>query len=239
MATRPERMKAVSAVDEAAIVAAAAAALREKRPLRNARLKQAANALQSGRVEEAERLLSGYLAERPDDAGALFLRAETALKRGRKEQAKALLGRCLTAAPDYEAARFIYASTLFQLNRLDASLAEIERLLRGDPHNILHLDLKAAVLAAMGDFHSAMLCRRQLVEDHESASELWVKYGKSLRSIGKRDEAVAAFRHAIRLAPTSGTAWWTLADLKTWKFSDDEIAEMESALARAGTGERM
>ena len=59
--------------DEGEIVKAAATALRQKRPLKNARLREAAEALQSGRADEADRLLSKYLALRPNDPGALFL----------------------------------------------------------------------------------------------------------------------------------------------------------------------
>lgn len=239
MASAPDRANAVSAADEAAIIGAATAALREKRPLRNARLKEAADVLHGGRFDEAERLLSRYLEQRPDDPGALLLLAQTALKLGQKLRAEDLLRRCVAVAPGYEAARFLYASALYQLNRPSASLAELARLLGADPHNVLYFDLKAMVLVAMDRHRDAMLCRRQIVEQYPDAPELWVKYGKALRSIGERDAAVDALRRAIALAPACGNAWWTLADLKTWKFPESEIAAMESALARAGTTDRM
>ncbi|HEX3429419.1 MAG TPA: sulfotransferase [Rhizomicrobium sp.] len=232
-------MNTVAAVDEDAIVEAAAAALRAKRPLKNARLKAAADALRGNRAEEAERLLSNFLAQRPDDASALLLLAETSLRLGRKERALALLERCVAAAPDYEAGRFVYASTHYQLNHLDLSLAELSRLLAADPHNILYLDLKATVLVAMGRHQEAMLCRRQLVEDHPQLPELWVKLAKALRGIGEREAGIDALRRAIALNPACGSAWWTLADLKTTPFSDAEMAAMESVLASAGKTDRM
>ena len=225
--------------DEVAIVAAATATLRNRRPLRNARLKEAANAFHAGRMDEAEHLLSKYLEQRVGDASALFLLAETALKLGRKERALDLLARCVAAEPGYEAARLVYANTLYQLNRLEEALAELEHLLGADPHNILYLDLKAAALGASARHRDAMLCRRQIVTRHANAPELWVKYGKALSGIGEREEGADAFRRAIALNPSCGSAWWALADLKTWRFSDAEIAAMESALARAGANDRM
>jgi predicted Zn-dependent protease len=240
MAVASDEAKKFSVVaDEGEIVRAAATALRDKRPLKNPRLRQAAEALQGNRADEADRLLSKYLREHPNDARALHLLAETALKLGQKDRAEMLLVRCVAALPDYDAGRFTYASTLYQLNRLHASLEQIELLCTGDPHNVLYLDLKAAVLTAMGLHRESMLCRRQLAEEHPNSSELWVKYGKALRGIGEREAAVDTFRRAIALNPSCGNAWWTLADLKTWRFSGPEIAAMEAALPTAGKNDRM
>ena len=225
--------------DEGEIVRVAAAALRDKWPLKDARLKHAANALHNGEFIEAERLLSAYLARRPDDPRALHLLGETTLKLGRKERAEMLLARCVTAAPDYQAGRYSYASTLYQRNRLDASLAQLETLLAADGGNVLFLDLMAAVLTAMGRHHDSMLCRRRLAENHPNSPELWVNFGKAWRSIGESAAAVDALRRAIALNPSCGNAWWALADLKTWRFSEAEIAVMESVLAKATKDDRM
>jgi predicted Zn-dependent protease len=240
MPVPPAQQDSVSSLaDEGEIVRAAAAALRDRRPIKDARLKEAAHALQNGQPVEAEQLLSTWIERRPDDPQALHLLGETALKLGQKERAEMLLARCVTAAPDYDAGRFSYASTLYQRNRLDASLAELKRLLAADPHNILYLDLKGAVLTAMGRYQDSMLCRRQLADEHPGSWELQVKYGKALRSIGERDAAIGAFRRAIALNPSCGSAWWSLADLKTWRFSEAEIAAMEWVLAKADKTDRM
>ena len=238
--TPPNDATGVSAqADEGEIVKAAAMALRQKRSLKHARLKEAAEALHDNRATDAERLLTGFLEQRRDDATALHLLAETALKLGEKERAESLLRKCVEKEPDYDGARFSYAATLYQLNRLDASLTQLKPLLKSEPRNVLYVDLKAAVLTAMGRHDDSLLCRRQLAEAHPNASELWVKYGKGLRSLGEREAAIEAFRRAIALNPSCGNAWWTLADLKTWRFSENEIAAMESALAKAGKNDRM
>ncbi|HEY2444924.1 MAG TPA: sulfotransferase [Rhizomicrobium sp.] len=221
--------------DEAEIVEAAAAALRNKRPLRSPRLRQAAEALRSNQLDDADHLLSNYLEQRPNDVRALHLLGETALKLGQRKRAEALLAQCVTLAPDFEAGRFIYASALYQLDRLELSLAELEHLLAADPQNILQLDMKAAVLTAMGRHADSMLCRRQLTEAHPSAPELWVKYGRALRAIGEREAAIGAFRRAISLNPSCGSAWWSLADLKTLRFSEADISAMESRNSRSET----
>lgn len=234
---RPDSVSAF--VDEGEIVSAAAAALRNRRPIKDPHLKEAANALQSGDYAQSERLLSAYRERRRDNPHALHLLGETLLKLGRKEQAELLLARCVAVAPDYQAGRFSYASALYQRNRLEAALRQLEELLAADPGNVLFLDLKAAVLTAMEDHHDSMLCRRRLAGDHPDAPELWVKYGKALRSIGERDAAIEALQRAIALRPACGNAWWTLADMKTRYFSDAEIATMQAVLAKADGEARM
>jgi tetratricopeptide (TPR) repeat protein len=236
MALALDRQHPVSAAaDEGEIVKAATTALRQKRPLRNPRLKEAAEALKNNHAAESDRLLSKYLEKHPGDPSALHLQAETALKLGEKRRTLALLMECLERAPAYDGARFSYASTLYQLNRLDASLAQLEQLLAGDPPNVLYLGLKAAILTAMGRHRDSMHCRRQLAEGHPNSSELWVKYGHALRSVGERHAAIDAFQRAISLNPSCGSAWWSLADLKTWRFSEADISAMESRISRRET----
>jgi tetratricopeptide (TPR) repeat protein len=237
MTVASNQRNAVSAVaDEGEIVKAAATALRQKRPLRSPRLKEAAEALLDKRLAESERLLSKFLEQRPDDPSALHLLGETVLKLGERERAEALLTRCLARAPNYDGARFSYASLLYQRNRLDSALSQLEKLLAGDPQNVLYLDLKAAVLTAMGRYSDSMLCRGQLAKSHPHSWELWVKYGRALRSVGERDAAIDAFLRAISLNSSCGSAWWSLADLKTWRFSEADISAMESRISRRETG---
>ena len=58
-----------------------------------------------------------------------------------------------------------------------------------------------------------------------------MSFGHMLKTVGRLDEGIAAYRRAIDLMPGLGEVWWSLANLKTVKFSDDDIAAMEAALA--------
>lgn len=215
--------------DVGEIARAQAANLAERRP-RHPKLKRAADALGQGRTEEANRIIAQYLEKHADDVTALNLLAETALKDGQKEKADALLKTCVERAPGFAAARFNYANTLYNLNRLPLALEQLEILLRTDPHNVLYLDLKAVVLMTLGCHKESVPCRRKMVEDHPLSPEMWIKYGSALRSIGEREECIRAYRKAIDLRPSCGNAWWVLADLRTFRFSDADITEMQKLL---------
>jgi tetratricopeptide (TPR) repeat protein len=48
--------------------------------------------------------------------------------------------------------------------------------------------------------------------------------------VGRQADSVAAYRKALDLAPTLGEVWWSLANLKTVRFTDADLAAMTAAL---------
>jgi predicted Zn-dependent protease len=214
------------------VFAAAAAKLRGKRPPRHPKLREASELLRQKEPESAERLLSVYLNQYPDDPSALHLMAQTAYGLGQKEKAEALFARCLKLEPDFTAARYEYANTIFQLNRPSLALEQLDVLLNDDPSHVLYLDLKAIVLSAMGRHEDAMTCQRQLVGLHPRSPDIWIKFGWTSKSVGQSEQAIEAFRRAIEFRPAYGEAYWSLADLKSFHFSAEEIQAMQGHLAR-------
>ena len=203
------------------------AQLAAQRPLRNKRLQQIA-ARQSGeQIDSAEKDLSDYLAKHPDDADALSLMARLKVRRGRRRDAIALLGNCLERAPDFAAARFNLANLLFLENRYRAALQELERLLEADSANPLFRQLKANVLEMMGENLQSLAICEQLARENSTRAESWIALGHAARATGHREQSIEAYRNAIACRPSYGQAWWSLANMKTVRFSDGDIAAMK------------
>src|ERR1700692_4693250 len=59
-----------------------------------------------------------------------------------------------------------------------------------------------------------------------------MSYVHALRTTGRLEESVAAYRRAIGMEPTLGEAYWSLANLKTFRFSHSDILAIRSALER-------
>ena len=213
-------------------IARSAAEFRSRRQLRHQKIKSAAELIDQGQTEAAHALLSRYLEMNPSDASALNLMGEIALKQGENSTAEGLLARCVALSPDFGLARFNYARCLYNLNKLPPALVQLDVLLETDAHNFLALDLRSVVLAVMGRHTDAIVCRRQLVDDHPGAPEVWIKYASLHRSLGQTEACIAALRKAIELQPSRGSAYWALADLKTYHFSDAEVAAMHAQLLR-------
>lgn len=59
-----------------------------------------------------------------------------------------------------------------------------------------------------------------------------MSYGHALKTAGRQDDSVAAYRRAISLSPDLGEAWWSLANLKTYRFTAEDITAMTRQLER-------
>jgi tetratricopeptide (TPR) repeat protein len=198
------------------------------------RLMQAAAALAANEITVAEHLLRPHLKQAPTDVAAIRMLAEVAARLGRYADAEKLLGRALELAPSFEAARHNYAVILYRQQKGEEALREIERLLQHDPANAGYRNLMAAVLARLGEYERAIPLYIKLVKEIPDEPRLWLSYGHALRSTGRQDECIAAYRRCIALSAGFGEAYWSLANLKTFRFSAADVAAMQSALQREG-----
>jgi tetratricopeptide (TPR) repeat protein len=198
----------------------------------DAALMSAAAALHANDIPEAERRLRGQLKQSPTDVVAIRMLAEVAMRLDRAEDAERLLERCLDLAPGFREARYNYALALHRLNKPIETIAELDRLLREDPLDPACRNLKAAVLCRTGDYEPAIAIYARLLDEQPQHAQVWLSYGHALKTAGHTDRAIAAYRRCIALDADFGEAYWSLANLKTVRFDDAEVAQMRDALAR-------
>ena len=198
------------------------------------RLIEAAMALNENRLDVAERLLKPHLKDDPFDVRAIRMLAELAARIGRMRDAETLLRRALELAPNFSAARANLALVLGRTGRPAEAMELLEPLFEVEPDAVSHLNLKAATLGRLGDFDEAINIYEAVLAKTPRQPMVWVSYGHMLKTVGKQQEGIAAYRKAIELKPQLGEAWWSLANLKTIRFSDADIAAMQSALERPG-----
>jgi tetratricopeptide (TPR) repeat protein len=196
-------------------------------------LRTAFAAIGSNRLDEATTLLRQRLQRTPIDVATLRMLAEIAMRRQNWEEAEKLLRRCLELAPRFHDARHRLAFVLNHLDQPAQALSELDALLHVDPGVADWLSLKAIVLWRMGDFAPAVDIYADLLRAHPHLVGLWVNYGDLLKTVGRTDEAIAAYRKCMELDATQGAAWWSLANLKTFRFSDADVATLRALCKRA------
>jgi tetratricopeptide (TPR) repeat protein len=203
-----------------------------KASTRDPRLLIAASALVDGRVGQAELHLRQHLKRYPTDVPALRMLAEVAARLGRNRDAEAMLERCLELSPSFAAARQQYAIILNRQNKIAAALAEVDRLEREDPRNTAHRNLRAVILVKMGEYRQSIELYEKVLAEHPEHDKIWLSYGHTLATAGREADSIAAYRRSIALSPELGEAYWSLANLKTFRFTDAEVATMRTQLAR-------
>jgi len=196
------------------------------------RLMEAAALLVENDLPHAESRLRAHLARHPTDIAALRMLAEVAARLRRFSDAQTLLERCLDLSPSFDAARHNYAVVLNRQGKGALALPQVEALLAKEPRNPGYLNLKAAVLANLGDYAESIEVYEAALKEYPRQPKIWMSYGHSLKTAGRQDDSVAAYRRAIAMQPTLGEAYWSLANLKTHRFSDGDVVALRGALER-------
>jgi len=126
------------------------------------------------------------------------------------------------------AARLDYARVLIDRQKYLRALEEIDTLLRLEPGNRDYLSLYAAACVGLGEHEPAIAVYRQLLTASPKSADLHVSLGNALKATGRLKEATESYQAAAAARPSFGDAWWSLANLKTYRFSENEIAQMRA-----------
>ena len=184
----------------------------------------------------AEQVIRPYLLQHGDDVEAMRLLARIGMELDVLDDAEVLLEAVLLKAPDYDAARHDYATTLVKRHKPLQALGELDKLLAKQPGNQLFRTTYANAVVAVGDHERALTLYRELLPTAANASEVHLSIAHSLKTLGRADEAIEAYRASCAARPNYGDAYWSLANLKTYRFSDDEVARMRAEESNTRTG---
>ena len=201
----------------------------------NPQLREAGAAMIRNDIPRAERLLKSYLKSVPTDVAAMRMLAEVAVRVGRDSDAEKLLSRCLSLAPKFSGARYNFAVLMHRMNKPAEALAQVEALLLEDPERPSYRNLIAVILSRIGEYERSSNYYRALVSDYSDNSKIWLSYAHVLKTEGKREECEEAYRRAIALQPNFGEAYWSLANLKTFRFDDSDIDTMNQSVLDEGS----
>jgi tetratricopeptide (TPR) repeat protein len=197
---------------------------------RDPRLLAPARALVENRIPEAEAALREHLKRHPTDVAAIRMLAEVAARIGRYADSEVLLSRCLELAPGFAAARHNYAIVLHRLNKSEAALREIDALLGDEPRNPGYRNLKAAILGRIGEYAASIEQYRGVLREYPNQAKVWMSLGHALKTAGRNAESIDAYTRSIEKAPQLGEAYWSLANLKTFRFTPEQIQTMRAQL---------
>jgi tetratricopeptide (TPR) repeat protein len=191
-------------------------------------------------ISDAEQLLRRYLLTHGDHVEGMRLLAQIGVRMDVYDDAEILLENALALAPDYDALRYDYALILLRRHKHVRAREEMEKLLKKDPGNRDYRTTHATICTGFGDYDKALPLYREILDETPDRPELHLSIAHALKTVGRTREAIDSYRAAAAARPRFGDAYWSLANLKTYRFTDAEIARMraDEAAARIGLEDR-
>ncbi len=185
--------------------------------------------MHEGALLKADKLCRAFLKRNPTHVEAMRVLADLAVQFGVLEDAETVLQGVVALAPQHRQARLDYIQVLSKRQKYSKSLAEAEALYRQEPANPVIMSRYAIEALQTGDFDTAMqLFDNVLARLPEDPATLTSR-GHALKTHGRQEAAIDSYRRAYRARPDHGDAYYGLANLKTYRFSDDEIEAMRAA----------
>jgi tetratricopeptide (TPR) repeat protein len=188
-----------------------------------------------GELAAAEQLVRAFLVKHGHHVEAMRLLARIGIEREVFDDAQLLLEAALDLEPDYRAARFDYAQVLAKRHMHQRAREEAEKLLAADPADRNSRTLYALTCVGLGQHERAIELYQELLPGATQPAELHLSVAHSLKTLGRTEEAIAEYHVAAATRPGYGDAWWSLANLKTYRFTDRELEEMRAVEAATTT----
>ncbi len=182
-----------------------------------------------GDIAESERIVREFLrTKNPLDVDAMWLLAKIGMKLEILDDAELLLEGVLSIKPDHPIARHDFAIVLALRHKHGRAKEEIRKLLEVDPANRAFRTTKAAILMGLGRHDEALPIYQQVLAETPSDPDLHLSIAHALKTMGKSEQAIAYYRAAATLRPSYGEAYWSFANLKRYRFTDQEIGRMRA-----------
>ena len=188
-----------------------------------------------GELAAAEHLIRAFLVKHGHDVEAMRLLARIGIERDVLDDAQLLLEAVLDLAPDYHPARFDYAQVLLKRHLYQRAQEQAQKLLAANPADRNYRTLNAMAFVGLGQHARAVELYRELLAGAAQPAELHLSIAHSLKTLGRGAEAIAEYRAAAAARPAYGDAYWSLANLKTYRFEARELAQMHAAESAAST----
>lgn len=197
--------------------------------------------IHQGKLLRAEDLCRNFLAKAPRDVEAMRLLADIGVRLGVMDDAEFLLESAVTFAPDNLAARVDYVQVLRRRQRFEQALEQSRVLLTQGPENPQFQSMYAVISMQAGDYEEALRYFDLILERLPGDAGTLTSKGHALKTRGDFDAAVYSYQQAYGAKPDHGEAYYSLSNLKTYRFTEDELTRMHALTTdqRMGASDRI
>ena len=186
------------------------------------------NLLAEGKLLKAEDLCRKFLRAQPKHVEGMRLLADIGARLGVLEDADILLENAVNLEPDNVQLRLDYIQVLRKRQKFEKALEEAKALYKRNPSDPVFQSHLAIELMQTGDYDGALKLFDTVLKVLPNDAATHTSRGHALKTAGEQDQAIEAYRAACKARPEQGDAWYALANLKTYTFTNQELQHMQS-----------
>jgi len=190
--------------------------------------------LHEGRLLKAETICRAFLVKNPKHVEAMRLLAEIGTRFSVLEDAEFLLEKAAEFEPDNIQVRLDYIQVLRKRQKYQEALKQAQALHDRNPDDPVFQSHLAIENMHNGYFDRAFALFDSVLAKHPNDPATLTSKGHALKTYGRRDDAVTAYKNACSASPSHGDAYYGLANLKTYRFTDAEVERMKEEESRGG-----
>jgi tetratricopeptide (TPR) repeat protein len=187
-----------------------------------------ASLIQEGKMLKAEQVCRHFLQTNGHHVEGMRLLAQLAMSFNVHDEAEFLLESAVVLDPENVGAHFDYVGTLQKRQKFSDALEQARLLRAKDPENPQVDMLYANQNLTVGNFDEALGVYKRRAAEAPNNPGIHLTLGHALKTTGQLNEAIEAYTRAYTVKPDYGDAYWSLANLKTYKFDDAQIASMRA-----------
>ncbi|MBO9490038.1 sulfotransferase [Endozoicomonas sp. G2_1] len=180
-----------------------------------------------GKYALAEQVCRGYLKQDKHNPDAMCLLAEIGVLTKVYDDAIFLLETCIELHPEYLPAKIQWANLLNTLGQHHRAKPVALAYLAEKPDDNFAQSALANSLIGIGEMEQGIDIYHQILKREPQRAGIHLQLGHALKAQGKLSEAINAYQQAYQIKPSFGDAYWSLANTKTYRFSEQEITSMK------------
>jgi len=186
--------------------------------------------LHASRYRKAEDAFKKLLIEDENNIDALRFMGILAFKSGNHDIAEAMLTKALRLDPTYSLVWANLAQVYSVTGQLDKAKKSFKNILNMEPRNGLIWAEYGTVLTKLANYEESKDAYLKALNFKSDSPRVHLSLGHVYKTMGEIENSIDSYKNTIIQNKLSGEAYWSLANLKTYSFSENEIKVMEETL---------
>ena len=188
--------------------------------------------LNEGKLGIAEEKCREFLKQYPTNTYAMSLLSDIADRLGYFDDAEFLLESAVKLSPSDGELRMKYAMILRKKQKFAKTMEQVNILCEKFPENLSYQAQKASEIMQNGDQKVAIDLFDDILKKNPYNFSILTSKGHAQKTLGESDRAIKSYQTAYQVKQDHGEAFFSLANLKTYEFSKNELNIMREQLQR-------